>query len=130
MNASEYLKHKKAAQTNFIHRQKTVDASLYTEIKRKAADSYFIPPNQTVPVEVTGLKGSGAATAVKPHNGCESAAMCSQLSDPYTTPYISTPCCEIPYPAPATYQSPCKVQPFQSTRAQVAAITDRCCNGL
>lgn len=131
MNSSEYLKHKIAAQTNYIHRQKPIDASLYTEIKRKAADSYYVSPNdKTVPpTQSTGLKGSATVVPIKPSSGCESSAMCSQLSDTYTSPYIIKPCVEIPYPAPNTYVSPCKVQPFQSTRAQISAISEskNCC---
>jgi hypothetical protein len=105
MDASEYLRQKKAAQINYIHRQATQDAGFRTYILGKAANKTFVSMN-TNPAALhttnccptrTGYAGS-YTTPVKPAP-CESEILCSQTT--YTTPYISTPCCAITY-APST----------------------------
>lgn len=108
MDASEYLRQKKAAQTNYIHRQATIDAGFRTYILGKAANKTFVSENTNPAIlhntscctSKVGFSGS-YTTPIKPASGCESEALCSQLTDVYTTPYISLPCCPITY-APST----------------------------
>jgi hypothetical protein len=111
MDYSEYLRQKKMSQKTYIARQQFMDAGLHTYIKQKAADKYYVPPNSNVavihsdgccPTHVS--MGSSEVTAVKPASGCESAAMCAQLSNVYTTPYIVLPCCPINYGPSNSYK--------------------------
>jgi hypothetical protein len=110
MDASEYLRHKKAAAGAYISRQQpAMDAGLRTMIVRKAAERTFVPaasvPSGAAPAPVfvpacctsRVAYGGGAVTPLKPASGCESATMCTQLADRYTAPSISLPCCPFPY---------------------------------
>jgi len=106
MDHSQYLKQKMRAQTTYIARQQFMDAGLRTYNKQKAADTYYVSQNNNAgmihtPVCCTpGSRGDYVAP-VQPAPGCAAAGACSQLSDPYTTPYITLPCCPITY-APST----------------------------
>ena len=151
MDASEYLRKKKAAQTNYIHRQVVMDASLHTYILGKAANRTYVSPatspvsttkpNCCAPIAsplVTTAKGfsSSYTTPVKPASACESAAMCAQLTDVYTTPYISTPCCTYTLPT-ASYVSKKPCACYQATpehsKAYSAVVANKerglCCAG-
>lgn len=112
MDYSEYLRQKKLAQKTFISRQGAMDAGLRTYIKQKAADSYFVPPNSNItsplrpdccPTHVS--LDSTEVSAVRPASGCESSAMCAQLSNTYTTPYITLPCCPMNYGPSNAYKN-------------------------
>jgi len=126
MDASSYLKHKIAAQKNYISRQKCVDAGLYTYIKQTAANSYYVNPNSNTPIIHVSCctsvvsYGGDYVDPVKPLSGCASAGACAQLSDPYTTPYVVLPCCPIPYTS-TSYIGPCKSNCYVGTRVQTAA---------
>jgi hypothetical protein len=127
MDASQYLKHKIAAQKNYIARQGCVDAGLHTYIKQKAAESYYVSPNSNATILhsdccPTTLRygGSDYVTPVKPVSGCASAGACAQLTDPYTTPYIVLPCCSIPYTS-TSYVAACTSNCYVGTRVQTAA---------
>lgn len=148
MDYSEYLRQKKRAQTTYIHRQQLMDAGLHTYIKQKAADSYYVSPNSNPAVihnasccPTHTSMGSTEVLPVKPASGCESSAACAQLSNVYTTPYITLPCCEIEYPTSATYKNYaviggqyCYQAPPAQQKAASALMTARaadiCCSSM
>ncbi len=140
MDYSEYLRQKKLAQNTFISRRQTMDAGLYTYIKQKAADITFVPPNSNAPVlhldnccPTHVSIDSFEVTAVKPASRCESAAMCAQLSNTYTTPYIVLPCCPRESPPVKPYRDAsviggcyCYVGTPAQYKAAVGALTCVC----
>ena len=112
MDYSQYLRQKKAAQKTYIARQQTMDAGLYTYIKGKAADSYYVNPgsnpavlHQTSCCTTHVSLASTEVEPVKPASGCLSAAMCDQLSNVYTTPYMVLPCCPMDYGPSNSYKN-------------------------
>ncbi len=124
MDASTYLRRKKEAMTTYIHRTPYLDAGLRTEVLQKNAAAVtpqanpHIVPN-TCCIQETGTSSQTAAPCCKNND----------RSDLYTTPYITLPCCPIPYLS-TTYLSPCKVLPYQATPAQqseASARVVRCC---
>ena len=122
MDASEYLRKKKAAQVTYIHRQATMDAGFRTYILGKAANKTFVSENTNPAIlhttsccTTTVGYGGGAVTPVKPASGCESDALCAQLSNVYTTPYISLPCCPITYAPSTSYISANPCACYQAT---------------
>jgi hypothetical protein len=144
MDASEYLRYKKAAQGAYISRQQPpMDAGMRTMVVRKAAERTFVPAASGagaavfVPACCTArvAYGGGAVTPVKPASGCESAAMCAQLSDRYTATGISTPCCPFPYTSTsylsvAATAAACRCTVgTRSTIAHAVAFGTGCCDG-
>ncbi len=146
MDASEYLRQKKAAQTNYIHRQVTMDAGFRTYILGKAANKTFVSENtnpailhsSTCCLTTTVGYGGSYTTPVKPASGCESDALCAQLTDVYTTPYISTPCCAITYAPSTSYISTKPCYCYQATpqhsKSMSAVIANKerglCCSTI
>jgi hypothetical protein len=143
MDASEYLRYKKAAQGAYISRQQPpMDAGMRTLIVRKAAERTFVPaasgagaaPHVPACCTARVAYGGGAVTPIKPASGCEAAAMCDQLNDRYTAPGISLPCCPIPYTSTsylsvASSAAACRCAVgTQSTIAYAVAFGKGCCN--
>jgi hypothetical protein len=148
MDYSEYLRQKKAAQKTFISRQKFMDAGLHTYIKVQAADSYYVSPNSNPPVihnatccpTHTSL-GSTEVEPIKPVSGCASSGACAQLSNVYTTPYITLPCCSMDYGPSNSYKNYAVIggqycyqaPPAQMKAAvalEVAREADKCCSSM
>lgn len=148
MDYSEYLRQKKRAQTTYIHRQQFMDAGLHTYIKQKAADSYYVSPNSNPAIihndtccPTHKSMGSTEVTPIKPASGCESAAACAQLSNVYTTPYITLPCCEMNYGPINSYKDysviggqHCYQAPPAQQKAASVLMTSRdtgeCCSSM
>jgi hypothetical protein len=148
MDYSEYLRQKKLSQKTYIARQQFMDAGLHTYIKQKAADSYYVSPNSNPPVihndnccPTHESLGSTEVTPVKPASGCESSAACAQLSNVYTTPYITLPCCAIDYGPSNSYKNYaviggqyCYQAPPAQQKAASALMTAReldiCCSSM
>ena len=148
MDYSEYLRQKKLAQKTFISRSPPMDAGLRTYIKQKAAQSYYVSPNSNPPVIHTSnccptheSLGSTEVEPVKPASGCESSAMCAQLSNTYTVPYMVLPCCEIDYGPQSAYKNYaviggqyCYSAPPAQQKAASALMTSRdlglCCSSM
>ena len=127
MDASEYLRYKKAAMGGYLsRRQPPMDAGLHTEIRRKAADRYFVSKNDNsatihvLPCATSRVAfGGDAVTPVKPASGCESAAACAQLSNPYVVGGISIPCCPFPYTS-TSYTPPCATYCAVGTQSTIS----------
>jgi len=119
-----------------------MDAGLHTYIKTQAATSYYVSPNSNpavihndtcCPTHVS--LGSTEVVPVKPPSGCASAGACAQLTDVYTTPYITLPCCPVERPAAATYKNNaviggeyCYQAPPAQMKAAVALEVSRVAN--
>jgi hypothetical protein len=127
MDASEYLRYKKAAMGGYIsRRQPPMDAGLHTEIRRKAADRYFVSENNNaatihvLPCKTSKVAYGGDYVApVKPASGCSAAAACAQLSDPYEVGGIAVPCCPFPYTS-TSYVGPCVSHCAVGTQSTIA----------
>lgn len=128
MDASTYLKLKVQSMTKYIHRQTFVDQGLRTEMLGKAANSYYVSPNDI------GSAASRIATCstsrvayttndppqVLPFPGCISYGVCNQNSLVASDPTIVIPGTPFPYVS-TSYVSPCKVALFQASPWQQAA---------
>lgn len=127
MDASEYLRYKKAAMGGYLsRRQPPMDAGLHTEIRRKAADRTFVSKNDNsstlhvLPCETSRVAyGGDFVTPVKPASGCESAAACAQLSNPYVVGGMTVPCCPFPYTS-TSYTPPCATYCAVGTQSTIS----------
>lgn len=148
MDYSEYLRQKKLSQKTYIARSVPMDAGLRTYIKQKAAQSYYVSPNSNPAVIHTSnccptheSLGSTEVLPVKPASGCESSAMCAQLSNPYTVPYMVLPCCPMDYGPSNSYKNYgviggqyCYRAPPAQMKAAVAGVVSQdfglCCSSM
>jgi len=127
MDASRYLRLKTASCPQTIARSRCIEAGLRTEMLGKAATTTYISPNAMtnnpdVPVqsecctnyiEPGGLNpvpktmittrigfGGDYVQPINPPKGCEWSAMCNDITNRYSDPFIILPGC--PYPATAS----------------------------
>lgn len=132
MDASEYLRNKKATQMNYIRRQAPVDAGLRTMMLGKAASGPRPAATTHIPACCTSRVahgGSGAAEVIHPV-GCDAGAICASLSNVYTAPYIALPCCPMEYAPSTSYIRACTKPCVQTTPRQAAvleAAARKCC---
>jgi len=133
MDASTYLKLKVQSMTKYIHRQTYIDQGARTEMLGKAANSYYISPNDTVStVRIATCKTSRVAykndesSQVQPFPGCISYGVCNQNSLIASNPTITIAGAPFPYVS-TSYASPCKVTLYQAppsaqSKAVAAAV--------
>jgi len=126
MDSSTYLKLKVQCMTKYIHRQTFVDQGLRTEMLGKAANSYYVSPNDTTISHIAVCSTSRVAyTAndppqVFPFPGCISYGVCNQNSLVASDPTIVIPGTPFPYVS-TSYVSPCKVTLYQASPSQQSA---------
>jgi hypothetical protein len=132
MNASEYLNYKKKQCSKTIARNQCIDAGLRTNMLAKATNTYFLSKSSLITIKNTGFAGDDV-TPVAATLRC--GPTCDTMNDRYTTPFITVSGCPITYLS-TTYVSPCKVEPYQSTRLDTLRIinsydcTSDCINKL
>jgi len=126
MDASRYLRLKKATYTQTLARNECISAGLRTSILATAATRTYVSPNDNkdtihiMPCKTSKVAFGGSyVTPIMPPQGCPSAGACNDLNNRYDAPFITLPCCDFTRDS-ATYQSPCKVIPYQATPAQAS----------
>ena len=131
MDASTYLKQKVQTMTKYIHRQTYIDQGARTEMLGKAANSYYVSPNDTMSTaRIATCNTSRVAynndesTQVKPFPGCISYGVCNQNSLIASDPTITIVGAPFPYVS-TSYASPCKVTLYQASPwRQSAAVAN------
>jgi hypothetical protein len=112
--------------TKYIHRQTFVDQGLRTEMLGKAANSYYVSPNDTTISHIAVCSTSRVAYTtndppqVLPFPGCISYGVCNQNSLVASDPTIVIPGTPFPYVS-TSYVSPCKVTLYQASPSQQSA---------
>ena len=129
MDASEYLRYKKAAMGGYLSRQQpSMDAGLRTEVKGKAVTNYFVSENNNsttihvMPCNTSKMASGGDyVLPIKPTPG-SAAAACAQLNDPYVTGGMTITCCQFPYTS-SIYLSPCANYCAVGTQSTISYAT-------
>ena len=132
MDASTHLKLKVQSMTKYIHRQTYIDQGARTEMIGKAANSYYVSPNDigSSSARIATCSTSRVAYStddanqVKPFPGCISYGVCNQNSLIASNPTITIPGAPFPYVS-TSYVSPCKVTLYQASPwRQAAAVAN------
>ena len=122
--------------TKYVHRQTYIDQGVRTEMLGKAANSYYVSPNDiessariaTCSTSRVAYRGDDIQQ-VHPFPGCISHGVCTQNSLVAANPTIVIPGAPFPYVS-TSYASPCKVTLYQASpwehSAAVANAVDRC----
>lgn len=124
MDASQYLRRKKEAMQQYIHRTPYLDSGLRTEVLGKNAAAVTPIANPRIIPNTCCMQTTGTSSG-QPAPCCKN----NDRSDLYTHPYIVKSCCSYPTVS-TTYLSPCKVLEYQATPAQQSEASKRvvrCC---
>jgi hypothetical protein len=112
MDASAYLRRKKEAMTQYIHRTPYLDAGVRTEMLARNAASVSKYPH----VVQTCCSGVPPQTTSNSSDCCQA----NNRNDLYTTPYITKGCCPMIYAVSTPTSTVCSYS-YQATPAQQRA---------